>query len=163
RRSLRQSLHDLRLALGSEAYRLKSTTPRTLRLNLEGASVDVFAFDAAVAHGDPGSLEAAVQLYPGPLLEDCLEAGWLEVARRGREQAFGGALKSLATAALARGEPAAGASYLRRAVAADPYREDLQRALMEALTDGDNPAAALLVYQEFRARLWREMAAKPAD
>src|SRR5215218_10277366 len=38
RRSLRQSLHDLRLALGSEAGRLSGETPRTLRLDLLGPS-----------------------------------------------------------------------------------------------------------------------------
>src|SRR5687768_7856091 len=34
RRSLRQSLHDLRLALGPEAARLTGTGPRTLRLDV---------------------------------------------------------------------------------------------------------------------------------
>src|SRR5438105_13183781 len=41
RRSLRQSLHDLRLSLGSEAWRLTSEAPRMLRLDVRGASVDV--------------------------------------------------------------------------------------------------------------------------
>src|SRR5690348_13529714 len=48
RHSLRQSLYDLRLALGSEARRLTGEASRTLRLDLTGASVDVLAFDAAV-------------------------------------------------------------------------------------------------------------------
>src|SRR5947208_8830236 len=40
-RSLRQTLHDLRIALRSEAWRLKSDGPRTLRLDVIGAIVDV--------------------------------------------------------------------------------------------------------------------------
>src|SRR6266516_1134463 len=51
RRSLRQSLHDLRLALGPEARRLTSEAPRMLRLEVSAASVDVLAFDAALARG----------------------------------------------------------------------------------------------------------------
>src|SRR5713101_3222948 len=39
--SLRTSLKDLRRALGPEAHRLCSPTPRTLCLTLEGAEVDL--------------------------------------------------------------------------------------------------------------------------
>src|SRR5207248_7379106 len=75
RHSLRQSLYDLRLALGPEACRLTGETPQTLRLDLSGAIVDVLAFDAAVRSTgkmpvppeEVQSLEAAVRLYRGPL------------------------------------------------------------------------------------------------
>src|SRR5438046_7774197 len=50
-RSLRQSLHDLRLALGPEAHRLASDSSRTLHLDVTGTSVDVLDFDAAVRRG----------------------------------------------------------------------------------------------------------------
>jgi predicted ATPase/DNA-binding SARP family transcriptional activator len=162
RRSLRQSLHDLRLALGPEAWRLTGEAPRMLRLDVRGAFVDVLAFDAACARGDLDSLEAAVRQYRGPLLEDCAEAWSLE-ERRQREQTYLAALERLAAAAAARGEPAVAASYLRTAVGADPLREDLQRTLMEALVAGGNPADALLVYRQLRELLWREMAAEPAE
>src|SRR5437764_1301465 len=55
RRSLRQSLHDLRLALGPEAWRLTGESPGALRLDVCGASVDVLAFDAAMAAPPPGA------------------------------------------------------------------------------------------------------------
>src|SRR5437870_4741393 len=58
--ALRNSLTDLRQALGPEAGRLRSPTSRTLCLDLTGASVDVLAFDAALARGDPAALEEAV-------------------------------------------------------------------------------------------------------
>jgi predicted ATPase/DNA-binding SARP family transcriptional activator len=162
RRSLRQSLHDLRLALGPEAGRLTGEAPQMLRLDLCGAFVDVLAFDAAHTRGDLDSLEAAVRLYRGPFLEDCTEAWCLEERRR-REQTYLAALERLAAAATAREEYAAAASWLQRAVGADPYREDLQRALMEALAAGDNPSGALLAYRQFRALLGREMAAEPTE
>src|SRR5262249_19458531 len=43
--SLRQSLADLRRALGPEAGRLSSPTSRTLLLDLTGAQADVIEFD----------------------------------------------------------------------------------------------------------------------
>src|SRR5204862_6541803 len=55
RRSLRQSLHDLRLALGPEAGRLTGEAPGTLRLDVCSASVDVLAFDAAMEASPPGT------------------------------------------------------------------------------------------------------------
>jgi predicted ATPase/DNA-binding SARP family transcriptional activator len=162
RRSLRQSLHDLRAALGPEAERLGSDEPRTLRLDVAGAAVDALAFDAAIGHGDLAALEAAVRLYRGPLLEDCAEEWGLEERRR-REQEYVTALETLAAAAAAQKEYAAAAGYLRPIVGIDPYREDSQRALMHALAGGGNPAGALLVYRQFRELLRREMATEPAD
>jgi predicted ATPase len=72
------------------------------------------------------------------------------------------ALERLAAAATAQQKDAAAASYLRLAVGTDPYREDLQRALMQALAESGSPASALLVYRQFRALVGREMAAEPA-
>ena len=65
---LRRTLTDLRHALGAEAMRFCSPTPRTLRLDLTGCEVDLFDFDAAITRGDSPSLEQAVRLYRGPLL-----------------------------------------------------------------------------------------------
>src|SRR5262249_49160468 len=55
------------------------------------------------------------------------------------------------------------ATYLRSALAVDPFREDLQRALMESLASNGSPAAALLVYRQYRALLGREIAGEPAE
>src|SRR5437870_13458266 len=60
--SLRSCLKDLRRALGSEADRLRSPTPRLLALELAGAQADVVAFDAGVAQADATALEQAVAL-----------------------------------------------------------------------------------------------------
>ena len=161
-RSLRQSLHDSRLVLGPEAGRLTGEGPRMLRLDVDGAAVDVLAFDAAIARGDPASLEAATALYRGCLLEECAEA-WVMGERLPREHAYVAALERLGAAAMARREPAAAAHYLRLAVGVDPCQEELQRALMQALAECGNAAGALLVYRQFRTLLWREVAAEPTE
>jgi DNA-binding SARP family transcriptional activator len=99
--SLRNSLADLRHALGPEAARLRSPSLRTLSLDVTDAQVDVLAFDAAISRGDPASLEAAVGLYRGPLLEECAEA-WMFQERQAREQAYLTALETLAADACGR-------------------------------------------------------------
>src|SRR5262249_37570403 len=78
-----------------------------------------------------------------------------------REQAFLGALETLATEALTRGDQLAAERYLRRAVAVDPLRESAQRALMQALATGGNFAAASQVYRDLRLRLHHEINARP--
>jgi len=45
---LRKALSNLRTALGEEANRLQSPTPRTVRLDLTGAIVDIIRFDTAI-------------------------------------------------------------------------------------------------------------------
>jgi predicted ATPase/DNA-binding SARP family transcriptional activator len=162
RRSLRQTLHDLRLALGTEAWRLKSDEPRTLRLELGGASVDALEFDEAIKKRDPTLLETAVQLYRGPLLEDCAEE-WALEGRRQREQAVIGALETLASHATLRHEHGVAADLLRTALRLDMYREDLLRALMQALAADGNAAAALVAFREYRALLGRQLVGEPAD
>src|SRR5262249_34952029 len=84
---LRRELTALRHSLGTEAKRLISPTTLTLRLDLNGAHADVLEFDRYIAHGDLASLERAVALYRGPLLEGCSEE-WALLERRLREEAY---------------------------------------------------------------------------
>jgi DNA-binding SARP family transcriptional activator len=158
--TLRNCLTDLRRALGPEAARLRSPSPRTVSLDLTGAEVDVLAFDAALARGDPGALEEAISLYRGPLLEACTEE-WLFQERQVREQALLEALERLAALAEEKQDLAVAERYLRRATAVDPFRERTQRSLMELLAAGGNYAGALLIYRELRQRLHRELNAEP--
>src|SRR4051812_26603159 len=147
RQALRNSLTELRRALGTEAVRLCAPTLRTLSLDLSGVDVDLVAFDAAIARGDPASLAEAVALYRGPLLEGCSEE-WAFQERQPREQAYLAALEGLTADALKNGDPATAEGYLRRAAAVDPLRESTQRALMEALAAGGNYSSALITYRE---------------
>ena len=47
-------------------------------------------------------------------------------------------------------------------MAADPYRETAQRALMETLAAMGDPGAATFAYREFRQLLLREMHCQPS-
>jgi predicted ATPase/class 3 adenylate cyclase len=158
--SLRKSLTDLRRALGSEAHRLRSPSLRTLALDLAGAEADVVAFDAALARADRTSLENAVSLYRGPLLEGCAEE-WVFEERKVREQGYLEALERLATWAREAGDTAAAERSLRQAVAVDPTQETAQRGLMALLAGSGNYAGAVQLYRELRGHLHRELNAEP--
>ena len=69
RLSLRQSLNDLRKALGSMGECIVSSTSRTLAIEIEGAEVDVLEFLECVQH-PAHSLDSdmlAIGLYGGHL------------------------------------------------------------------------------------------------
>lgn len=162
RYNLRRSLSDLRQALGSEATRLHSgRQPQTLALDLQGATVDVLAFDEAIKRGDISSLQAAALLYQGPLLEGCLEE-WVLPEREARERSLANALETLARHASAKADWGTAERYLRRAVDLDPLRETAQRALMQTLARAGTPAAALQCFRDLRLLLARELKAEPA-
>src|SRR5205823_4099768 len=93
--NLRQSLTELRQALGTEAVRLLTPTRHTLALDLEGAFADVLTFDDGIRQGDISALERAVEVYCGPLLEGCAEV-WALQERTVREQTYLKALERLA-------------------------------------------------------------------
>jgi predicted ATPase/DNA-binding SARP family transcriptional activator/Tfp pilus assembly protein PilF len=158
--NLRISLWQLRRALGTEAHRLETPASGKLRLRLVGAEADVLVFDDAIAQGDPTSLERAVALHRGPLLQGCVEE-WVLQEREAREQAYLCALERLAADASACGDHARAVSYLRRLVAADPLRDSAQRVLMQALATVGDFAAATQVYRDFRLYLHRELNATP--
>jgi DNA-binding SARP family transcriptional activator len=159
--NLRTSLMDLRRALHTEAHRLRSPTGKTLRLDLAGAEVDVIKFDAGIARGDAASLEEAVALYRGPLLEGCAE-GWAFEEREPRKEAYLRALETLAGRAVAERDDEAAERHLRRAVAQDPTRETAQRALMRVLMASGTYGAAIQVYRELRGHLKRELNVLPS-
>src|SRR5262249_24517994 len=128
--------------------------------DLTGAEVDVCDFDAAIAAGDEPSLERAVSLYRGPLLEGCAEA-WIVPERQPRVEACLQALERLADRAAGRGEHGEALVYLRQGEALDAVRDGTQRRLMQVLAADGNAAAALMTYREYRLRLHREMRIEP--
>jgi DNA-binding SARP family transcriptional activator len=167
--NLRRCLTDLRDALGDEACRLVSPSQRTLRLDLDGAEVDVLEFDrlirAAAARGagtdEEACLERAVALCRGPLFEGWSE-DWAEAERSRRREAMLTALESLAARAAARGEHAAAAAHLRRVVGLCPEREAAQRALLSALAAAGDSAAMTAAYRALRLHLRDRLAVEPA-
>jgi two-component SAPR family response regulator len=120
--NLRRSLSDLRKALGTQAARLESPTPQTLRFSLEGMLVDVLEFDRLAASDATDDLTIALDLYQGLLLPDCTEP-WAATERERRHQAYLQILETLARRSMLEGDPRGAERYLRLAVAADPLRE----------------------------------------
>ena len=160
-KNLRRSLSDLRDVLGEDAFRILSPTPRTIAFDLVGMTCDLSEFDAAIARGDSTSLQRAVSLYRGPLLEDC-DAIWITPEREARAQSFLMALETLAKHAGERGDNIAAVGYLRRAVTADPFRETTQCALMDALATSGDVTGAILVYRQFRLLLHEQLNTTPS-
>ncbi len=152
---LRKGLSNLRKALGGQADRLRSPTPRTLRFEIEGGILDIAAFDRAVREADWGS---AVSIYRGPLLPDCHEE-WIQAERTWRETAYHDALVALAESA----DAAGAVRWLRRLLDADPYRESACRVLMQALADCGDGAAVTAVFREFSDRLNRDLVSEPSE
>ncbi|MCW3100836.1 MAG: hypothetical protein JWL77_6454 [Chthonomonadaceae bacterium] len=158
---LRLSLYLLKQALGPQAVRLQSPTVHTLRLDLNGAEVDVIAFDAAIARGDIESLQAALSLYKGPFLEGCTEA-WAVNEQRVREHHWLGALEQAAENERARGRLREACCLLQRLIRQDPLRESAHRALMQALADVGDYAAMTTAYRDLRILLQQEVNAGPS-
>jgi non-specific serine/threonine protein kinase len=158
--NLRNDLVHLRKALGDQRERLRSPTRNTLLLALDGAEVDLIAFDQAMQAGDEGSLKRALALYTGPLLEGCYEE-WVTLERDSREQACLTALETLAQRASERGNHAEAIPYLRQALALDPLRESIARRLMVSLAAAGDPGAAGEVYRQLRHHLHEQLAAAP--
>jgi len=151
---LRKALSNLRRALGDEAGRMLSPSPRTLRLDMTGGFSDVRSFEEALAEE---RFAEAVGFYRGPLLPDCQEE-WAGLERSQRELAYLAALERLAEGS----DPASAVRWLRLLVAADPYRESAYRALMQALADCGDRAALTVVYRELQEWLFRDLNSQPS-
>jgi predicted ATPase/DNA-binding SARP family transcriptional activator/Tfp pilus assembly protein PilF len=160
---LRRGLTDLRHALGPEAARLRSPSPRTLRFDASGPSVfiDVLAFDAAAAQSTEESLAYAVELYRGPLFPECGET-WALEEREAREWAYVDALEQLARRAVERHAPETAVRWLQQVVRTDPARETARQALLQALAASGDMAGMVQAYQTFRLYLHDELHAAPS-
>ncbi|MES2460356.1 MAG: tetratricopeptide repeat protein, partial [Armatimonadota bacterium] len=162
---LRPALSELRGALGesgTEEAWLTSPNRRTLCLSRDNAEVDVRDFDDAIADGTLPALERAAALYSGPLLEGCSEE-WVFAERTAREVSCLRALEKLTDAALTGGNWQAAAHHAQRALALDPWRDRMRRALMEALSKDGDINAALHGYRQFAAMLRDDRRAAPDE
>ena len=161
--NLRRNLTDLRNALGPEAGRIKSPTPRSVRLNLDGCQCDVSLFDSASTLGKSAPSEAlarAVAVYRGPLLEEFTDE-WIAVERQVRAQAYLEMLETLAAREMTANAWAEAVRWTRLAVAADPFQEAAQHTLIEALAASGERTAAMLAYREFRRVLHEHLQTEP--
>lgn len=163
--SLRQSLESL----GASTANLLLADRDNVRLVPGLFGTDVAEFENALRHADRAestqekteSLKSAIEFYKGELLPGFYE-DWVSAERRRLEEDHVGALSALAALLLEAGEPKQAIEYSRRAVAADPLREDLHRNLISLYASAGQPSQALKQYREMEQTLWKELRAVPS-
>ena len=159
--NLRQSLSNLRSALGDAKEAILSPTPQTLALCTEKAWNDVGEFNRLFATAKPESLSQAIDLYRGDLMEGC-DVAYFQMERAALENDYLTALETLASSSL-RHNPSASVRYLRLMLVADPLRESTCCALMEALASVGDYSSMTQTYRDMRLRLHRELNASPSQ
>jgi predicted ATPase/DNA-binding SARP family transcriptional activator len=161
RMNLRQSLADLRRALGREAGRLKVEGSQKVWLDLEGCDLDTASFDALALRSDRESLGAAVLLYRGPLLQES-DDEYFRHEQQAREQAAIDLLEILARMDMESSDFISAAGWLRRLIAIDPFRESAVRTLMEAHAAQGDYAGVTMAWRQLRERLRDELRQEPS-
>jgi predicted ATPase/DNA-binding SARP family transcriptional activator len=106
-------------------------------------------------------LSRAADLYAGPLLSGCHEE-WIAPERERLAQEYLQAVLGLAATVERAGDMELALGWARRAVAAEPLREEAQRGLMRLLIIADQPEAALEHYQEFGRALQEQLGVRPS-
>ncbi len=162
RQSLRQSLADLRSALGSQAYRITSPTTQSLLFDAQGADIDALRFDALLRNvkSTPSNLEEAITLYRGTLMEGGMEVVLLQ-EQEIRRNAFLDAVDAYAKRVLSQEVSIGAISYVKRGILEDPLRESLYRHLMQLYVLEGDYAACIQVYRDLRLRLQEELNISP--
>ena len=129
---LRRNLSELRKVLGGEAHRVHSPTSHTLRFDLTDVVCALTAFERFTSRKDTASLQQAVTLYRGELLEGCREE-WILAERAVYEQVYLKALEDLARNERQNGNLDAATQWFRRLIAQAPLHEEAHYRLIETL------------------------------
>lgn len=107
-------------------------------------------------------LEEALAIYRGPYMTE-VYAEWADDRRRQLHREYVDALVALARIRIASGNALDAIDLHRKALAEEPFREDLHRALMEALDAAGRRAEALRHYEALVDLLQRELNTSPAQ
>lgn len=137
------------------------TTNALVAWNLQSPYwLDVEAFETQIQERH---LRAhAVRLYAGDLYERCAEE-WIEFERERLRTLQLSNLSSLCADAQKRSSFVEALQYAQLMLAADPWREDAVRTIMETRMLLGDRAGALAEYQRFAARLSEELDTRPLD
>lgn len=165
RQNLRQTLVSLRRAL-PEADQVIRTDGDTIRLTDAAIEVDVLVFEGLVKSGKMASLEQAVALYRGELLEGLNPRSlafedWLTVERSRLWEYATQALAALLQHYLESGAKEQAIQFSVRLLALDPLREPVHRTLMQLYAQLGRYGAALKQYHVCRTVLQRELQVAP--
>jgi predicted ATPase/DNA-binding SARP family transcriptional activator len=140
-----------------------------IALNADCVATDVATFEAELNQAAKATnqalraarLEEAVNLYSGPLLPGVYEP-WVAVEQVRLSERFVGVVVDLAKLLAERGEGGVALSHLRRAIDAEPLREEPRRELMRLLAERGEPGAAFEVYHELMRVLDEELGEEPS-
>jgi DNA-binding SARP family transcriptional activator len=160
--SLRNAVWAIRRALeavGGGAYLAADRRTVGIAPDLP-RQVDAEEFARLSAEDAPEAWERAAALASGPLVPEIGDE-WATVARDELRDRLAGALERLGDAAEAAGDPAAAADWARRALAHDPVRERVHRALIRRLAAQGRRDGALAAYRRCRAVLAAELGVAP--
>jgi TolB-like protein len=166
RDSLKHALNSLRQCLQSADSPGVIADRQSVRLDPAAVSTDVSAFERLVSAGTSESIEQAIALYRGDLLDgisirDEAFEDWLLVERQRLRRLAEGALAALLARAMEAGERERAEAAARRLLALDPLREAAGRVLMQLHAERGEVAQALKLYETLRERLQRELGVKP--
>ena len=166
RRSLRQTVYELRKAALDAHDELLHLEGEDIALNPTAAEIDVQRFEQLVNEGTPETLDQAAALYRGDLLHGFVldEAGFEEWLVAERER-----LRELAIEALAKllghqartSETERGIQTAARLLVLDPLQEAVHRTLMRLYARQGRRATALRQYQMCVDLLQRELRTEP--
>ncbi|HLV80684.1 MAG TPA: tetratricopeptide repeat protein [Chthonomonadaceae bacterium] len=171
RTSLRTALASLRRQLeppGVSAGGVLIAERAFVRLNPQAVRTDVNQFQQALQtaarltpeeQSEP--LTAAVELYTGELLPGFYDE-WALSERRRLAEAYLGALRQLTKLLAQAKELQRALEMARRAVSADPLREESHRSLMRLYIALGRPAAALQQYEEMEWLLQEKLGMAPS-
>ena len=129
--NVRQGLHSLRQALGTDAERLIRPYRGAVRLDVSGLDIDVCLFDSLVRVEGEGALAAyakAVALYRGPLLAGWNDP-WVVGLRKRRQREYETLLRELGKGAAQQGQHEAAIHWTRLLADARPDDPETQREL----------------------------------
>ena len=160
RGALRRSLYFLRRACGDDV--IVSRGEDDVGIGPGALWCDAPAFELALGAGR--HLEA-LELYRGDLLEGFYVAGapameqWLDLERNRLRAAAAGAAWAVSDAA---GLTPAAATWARRAVELAPLEDRGVRRLLTVLEKNGDTAGAIRAFEEFEARLGRDLDLKPS-
>ena len=172
RLNLNTALHSLRKQLeppGVPAGAVIISNRFLVQLNPDAVTVDVAEFESALqlekqTHSQPEQthhLLTAVKLYRGELLPGFYDE-WIEQERTRLEETYLHALDRLCQLLAQARDFDRALDYARRAINADPLREEAHVALMRLYVDAGQPAAALEQYQELKRLLKEFLNAAPS-
>ena len=175
RKSLRQALYLLRLSIPLDTeFQVNDDMDfiladyHSLQVNPHSHyELDIAAFLKLSTNGSHQAMADAVRLYRGDFLSDLYIRdsndfeGWISTRRSMFREQMLKTLAALSRHYLLLHEYALAEMYARRQVEMEPFREEGQRYLIEALAQTGRHDLALATYTAFRKQLLRELGIEP--